>query len=59
MICFICNTSNLLPIWYGVPGPKEIQLANEDVIILGGVKEKEFTHYCYYCQETFPNPERV
>lgn len=57
MLCAICNTSNLLPIWYGLPGPREIELARQDVIVLGGPQEKEFTHYCYLCQETCPYPE--
>jgi hypothetical protein len=58
MICTICNLGNLVPIWYGYPTPTELRLAVEEKIVLGGMKEKEYTHYCNYCQDTYPMSER-
>lgn len=54
MICPICNEYMMAPIWYGQPTIDEIMLAREDKIVLGGPTEKEYTHYCHYCQETYP-----
>jgi hypothetical protein len=44
----------MVPIWYGVPGIDEIMLSREDKLVLGGTKEKQYTHYCHQCQETYP-----
>lgn len=44
----------MVPIWYGHPTIDEIMLAREDKIVLGGPVVKEYTHYCHYCQETYP-----
>jgi hypothetical protein len=54
MICPLCNEETMLPIWYGKPGIDEIMLARDDKMILGGPTEKEYTHFCYSCQETYP-----
>lgn len=54
MICPICNLYEMTPIWYGHPGIDEIMLAREDKLVLGGPMVKEYTHYCYFCQETYP-----
>ncbi len=54
MICPICEQENMVPIWYGHPTLKEIILARDEKIVLGGPKEKEYSHYCNKCQETFP-----
>ena len=54
MICPICNAYEMVPIWYGHPTIDEIMLAREDKIVLGGPVVKEYTHYCFYCQETYP-----
>ena len=53
MNCLTCNTL-MAPIWYGLPTWGEIELAKMDKIVLGGPVEKEFTHYCHTCQETYP-----
>ena len=47
----------MVPIWYGVPDIDSIMLAREDKIVLGGPVVKPFTHFCHYCQETFPGSE--
>ncbi len=57
MICPNCNLNELVPIWYGQPGIDEIMLAREDNLVLGGPVEKEYTHYCHFCQQTYPNVE--
>jgi hypothetical protein len=54
MICPICNEYEMVAIWYGNPGIEEIMLAREDRLVLGGATVKEYTHYCHYCQETYP-----
>lgn len=54
MICRLCNSSEMVPIWYGNPTLKEIMLSRDDKIVLGGPVEKEYTHYCLKCQETHP-----
>lgn len=54
MICPLCNTSEMSPIWYGIPTIDEIMLSREDKIVLGGPVVKEFSHYCHECQETYP-----
>jgi hypothetical protein len=47
----------MVPIWYGSPTIDEILLAREDKIVLGGPKIKSYTHFCHYCQQTFPDLE--
>jgi len=54
MICPLCSQAMMVPIWYGVPGIDEIMLSREDKLVLGGTKEKPYTHYCHQCQETYP-----
>jgi hypothetical protein len=54
MICTICNEYEMVPIWYGTPSIDEVMLAREDKIVLGGPHEKAMTHFCHYCQQTFP-----
>lgn len=51
MICPICKQDEMVPIWYGMPSLNEVFLAREDKIVLGGTKEKEYTHFCLFCQE--------
>lgn len=57
MICPVCNEFELTPIWYGQPTIDEIMLAREDKIVLGGPMLKEYTHFCHYCQATYPYSE--
>ena len=57
MICPNCNLYEMTPIWYGQPGIDEIMLAREDKLVLGGVNRKPYTHYCHYCQQTYPISE--
>ena len=57
MICPICTQATMAPIWYGNPTIDEIMLAREDKIVLGGPYQKEFTHFCHDCQETYPFAE--
>jgi hypothetical protein len=45
------------PIIYGYPTEAMIDEARLDRVVLGGPTIKEFTHFCHYCQETFPLPE--
>lgn len=47
----------MAPIWYGLPTWGEIELSKMDKIVLGGPVEKEYTHYCHTCQETYPSIE--
>lgn len=47
----------LLPIWYGNPTITEILLAQADQIVLGGPIEKPYTHFCTFCQITYPVKE--
>lgn len=47
----------MTPIWYGYPGQQEIMLAQFDQIVLGGPVEKEYTHFCHLCQDTYPLSE--
>jgi hypothetical protein len=44
----------MVPIWYGTPGIDELMLSRQDKIVLGGAIEKEYTHFCHECQETYP-----
>lgn len=57
MICPNCNLYDMTPIWYGQPGIDEIMLAREDKIVLGGTTIKEYTHFCHFCQKTYPFSE--
>lgn len=54
MICNNCNEYEMIPIWYGHPSIDEIMLAREDKLVLGGPDVKVFTHFCHYCQITYP-----
>lgn len=53
----MCNNPKLVAIWYGYPTISEIYLAREEKLVLGGPVEKEYTHYCYACNETYPFSE--
>ena len=57
MICPLCNEYQMVPIWYGYPKIDEIMAAREDKLVLGGPMEKEYTHFCHYCQTTYPHLE--
>ena len=57
MICPICNQTMMVPIVYGRPSIDDIMLARADKIVLGGVDLKPFTHFCHYCQTTYPEQE--
>ncbi len=57
MICSQCNYDTLIPIWYGTPTVTEILLAQADQIVLGGPVEKPYTHFCGFCQVTYPARE--
>jgi hypothetical protein len=47
----------MVPIVYGIPDQSLIQLSIDDEIVLGGPTYKDFTHFCHYCQDTYPYPE--
>jgi hypothetical protein len=47
----------MIPIWYGNPDVNKVFLAKKDKIVLGGPVEKKYTHYCYFCQQTYPLSE--
>jgi hypothetical protein len=57
MICTKCNKIELTPIWYGKPTYEKIMLAQLDQIVLGGLIKKPYTHYCNFCQDTYPTSE--
>lgn len=57
MICSNCNQTMMVPIWYGTPTIDEIMLARADEIVLGGPEIKPYTHFCHYCQMTYPENE--
>jgi len=57
MICPMCSQATLAEIWYGVPTEEMIELARVDQIVLGGPRLKEYTHFCHYCQDTYPSSE--
>ena len=44
----------MVDIWYGHPTWTKIELAKNDKLVLGGPVLKEYTHYCFTCQETYP-----
>lgn len=54
MTCPICKEYKLVPIWYGYPDATKIEMAKQDMLVLGGYPPKEYTHYCYKCNETYP-----
>lgn len=56
MNCLTCNEP-MVEIWYGHPTWAEIELSKMERLVLGGPKQKEYTHYCYKCQETYPTIE--
>ena len=47
----------MVPVWYGEPGLEEIILSREDKLVLGGPIVKDYTHFCHYCQMTYPEQE--
>jgi hypothetical protein len=47
----------MVPIWYGYPTLDDVILSRANKIVLGGPKQKDYTHYCNSCQETYPAPE--
>ena len=52
--CPICGNGEMAPILYGYPTPKWIDLAKLEKIALGGPNDVGYTHYCYSCNETYP-----
>tara|TARA_Y100001970_G_C14242543_1_gene865813 strand:- start:4040 stop:4249 length:210 start_codon:yes stop_codon:yes gene_type:complete len=51
--CPKCNSTNIVPIVYGYPGPKMIQDSDEGKIYLGGceIKVKAPNRYCNDCED--------
>lgn len=49
----------MVPIIYGYPTPELVKDAQMDKIVLGGTKTKEYTHFCHFCQETYPYKEPI
>lgn len=49
----------MVPIIYGYPTEELIEQARIDKIVLGGTKIKEYTHFCNFCQETYPASESI
>lgn len=47
-------TGTMAPVIYGYPGPELIQLAKDEAIALGGLRNDGYTHYCYSCNEVYP-----
>lgn len=47
----------MVPIIYGFPTEYMIEEARLDRIVLGGTTTKDYTHFCHYCQETYPEAE--
>lgn len=54
MNCPLCNSLEMVPIWYGYPTMDDIALSRANKVVLGGPNVKEYTHYCLSCQETYP-----
>jgi len=52
--CPHCNANDMAPIIYGLPTPELIELAQKDIVALGGtvVDIANPTHYCYSCNAT-------
>ena len=59
MICPICSQALMVPIIYGNPTSDLVEQARMDKVVLGGTTIKEYTHFCNYCQETYPLPESI
>jgi hypothetical protein len=57
MICPKCNQASMVPIIYGLPTEYMIEESRLDKIVLGGTTVKDYTHFCHYCQETYPDAE--
>ena len=57
MICPKCNQAEMVPIIYGYPTSLMIDEARLDRLVLGGTQMKDYTHFCHYCQETYPESE--
>lgn len=57
MNCITCNETNLIPIIYGTPNQDLVESAKRDEIVLGGKIRKSYTHYCSFCQETYPTKQ--
>jgi hypothetical protein len=53
----MCNDTEMIPIWYGMPEKEYIILARHDKVVLGGTRKKPYTHFCNKCQETYPLAE--
>ena len=47
----------MVPIIYGYPTSLMIDEARLDRLVLGGTQMKDYTHFCHYCQETYPESE--
>lgn len=52
MQCPGCQSS-LAPIIYGYPTSDMVEYAVQDLIALGGPIAKEYSHYCYSCDELY------
>ncbi len=57
MICPLCNQAEMVPIIYGEPTTELVEEARMDRVALGGTTVKEYTHFCHFCQETYPYSE--
>jgi hypothetical protein len=57
MICPTCNQAMMVPIIYGSPTPELIEESRMDNLVLGGTTIKPYTHFCHFCQETYPEAE--
>ena len=52
--CPACGSNKMAPILYGYPTPKWIDMAKLEQVALGGLSNVGYTHYCYSCNETYP-----
>jgi hypothetical protein len=47
----------MVPIIYGHPTPELVEEARMDNVVLGGPSIKPYTHFCHFCQQTYPEAE--
>lgn len=57
--CPSCHNEHMAPIIYGYPTAEMIEYARQEIIALGGKNEKEYTHYCYQCNEVCVNDSQI
>lgn len=43
----------MAPILYGYPTAEMVEYARQELIALGGPTAKEYSHYCYSCDELY------